>query len=199
MSEDNTQSVAPTETAPQVQTEVTSAQDTTPDLDSLLSDFEAQTKPQPAPQPVLADEKAQLLEVKMKVDAWERQQAAQRDAADTEKVIQQIKGDLPIEDYTVEGWLSRKARVEPRINDVWLNRDKNPGAVAKLVKALKAEFVAEQEKKAKATIDPVATADRMAAAAAVRGTSTKAPDSPAPRYGDMTDAEFQAEKRKYGL
>jgi hypothetical protein len=47
--------------------------------------------------------------------------------------------------------------------------------------------------------DKDATEDRMAVSAAVRGTSTTAPAETPPNYGAMTDAEFEAEKKRIGL
>jgi hypothetical protein len=54
-------------------------------------------------------------------------------------------------------------------------------------------------KAAKAMPDRQATEDRMAIAAAVRGTSTKIPEKGPVRYGDVNDAEFAKEKAKFGL
>jgi hypothetical protein len=36
-------------------------------------------------------------------------------------------------------------------------------------------------------------------AAAVRGSATRMPEGKPVRYGDLTDVQFAAEKRKYGL
>jgi hypothetical protein len=47
--------------------------------------------------------------------------------------------------------------------------------------------------------DQQAREDRMAVAAAVRGTSVASPPEKPVRYGEMTDAQFAAEPRKYGV
>jgi len=45
-----------------------------------------------------------------------------------------------------------------------------------------------------------ATEDRAAVVAALRWASTdKAPEAPPVRYGDLTDKEFAAEKKRLGL
>ena len=49
-------------------------------------------------------------------------------------------------------------------------------------------------KSTKAEPDPIATADRHAVAAAVRGASGALPPEKPVRYGDLTDSEFAAEK-----
>ena len=54
-------------------------------------------------------------------------------------------------------------------------------------------------KAARAMPDQIVTQDRMAVAQAVRGASSRAPERPAIKYGDLTDAEFAKEKAKYGL
>jgi hypothetical protein len=47
--------------------------------------------------------------------------------------------------------------------------------------------------------DQQAREDRMAVAAAVRGTSVASPPEKPVRYGEMTDAQFAAEPRNYGV
>jgi hypothetical protein len=54
-------------------------------------------------------------------------------------------------------------------------------------------------KSAKSQPDPEAIADRAMVAAAVRGSATRMPEGKPVRYGDLTDVQFAAEKRKYGL
>lgn len=198
MSEADTQTVAPaTEPAVLPAAEVASAQNNVPDLDALLSDFEAQTKPQPAPtvaQPAQPDVVAQL---QREVDALKRSQTETRERDDITKVIKDLKGDAPVPDWAVRGWLSTVAEQNPAINNIWNNRDSNPAAAKKLVASLKKQWDAEQAKNK--PVDTEATADRLAAAAAVRGTSTKAPEEPKKNYGNLNDAEFKAELAKYGL
>jgi hypothetical protein len=199
MSEADTQPVAPaTEPAVSPAAEVASAQNPTSDLDALLSDFEAQTKPQPAPQPVATPEKdPEWRQAKMEIDAWRRERAIEKEKSDLANVIKEIKGEQSIPDYAIRGWLSTVAESDPRINNVWEQRQSNPAAAKKLIASLKAQFVAEQAKNKGP--DPEATSDKMAVAAAVRGNSTKAPETPAPKYGTMNEAQFRAELSKFGL
>src|SRR6185369_16282041 len=111
--------------------------------------------------------------------------------------IKGVKGDFAdIPDFAVRGWLSHVAEQNPKVNEIWQNRLNNPGAAKKLIASLKNDFAKEGAKKLKG-VDAVATADREAVAAAVKGTSTKAPEEKPPNYGDMNDAEFRREVAKY--
>ncbi len=198
MSEANTQPVAPaTEPAATPAAEVTSAQNNVPDLDSLLSDFESQTKPQPAPNAAQPAKDDVVLQLQRKVEQLERSQTATREKDDLTKVIKDLKGEAPVPDWAVRGWLSTVAEQNPAINDIWNNRESNPSAAKKLVASLKKQWDAEQAKNK--PVDTEATSDKMAVAAAVRGTSTKAPEESPKNYGAMNGTEFRAELAKYGL
>ena len=198
MSEENTQTVAPaTEPAVSPAADVASAQNTTPDLDALLSDFEAQTKPQPAPQAAPTTPSPEWQRLQSEIDSLKRERLIERERTDVAKVISELKGDAQIPDYAVRGWLSTMAESDPRINSIWEQRDSNPQAAKKLVAGLKAKFAAEQAKNK--PVDADATSDKLAVAAAVRGTSTKAPEEPKKNYGAMNNAEFRQELSKYGL
>jgi hypothetical protein len=180
---------------PAVET-VQSAQPST-DLDTLLGEYDAQTK-QPAPVATPQATQPELQQLRNEVEAIRRETQNKREVEDRKSVISEVRGDFPAEDYAVRGWLSDKAEADPRINEIWNNRQSNPQAAKKLVVALKSEFAKEQAKKAKAP-DANATEDRLAVAQAVRGTSTRAPEQSAPNYGQMNDADFAKEKAKYGF
>lgn len=197
MSEDNTQPVA-TEAEPAVPSaaEAASAQNDTSSLDALLSEFnEGTTKTKPAPQVAAPDNKADVLQ--QRLDAIERRLAAEQETKDFGGAIKEVKGDFQVPDYAIRGWLSSEAEADPRINKVWEQRHQNPAAAKKLLTGLKSKFAAEQAKQK--TPDAEVTSDKLAVAAAVRGTSTKAPETPSPNYGAMDDKQFAAEKAKYGL
>lgn len=196
MSEADTQ---PVDTATEAQAtpavEAAVAQDTTSSLDALLSEFDSETKPQPAPQPVAPAAGQPNDQVTARLAALENRLLAEKNTKDFASALNKVKGDFDIPEWAVRGWLNEQAEKNPRVNDIWNNRELDPRKAEKLLAGLHNEFqkVAPKLKGP----DPIATADRAAVAAAVKGTSTKAPDAPAPDYGKMSAAEFEAEKAKY--
>lgn len=193
MSEADTQHVATTpEPVATPAAEVQSAQQNTSSLDELLSEYNTATTPQPAPQVAAPATPAPewFTQAKSEIDAWRTQVAQERETKDFAGAIKEVKGDLDVPDFAVRGWLSEIAEQNPKINEIWNNRQNDPKAAKKLLASLKNDFL-KQGSKIKG-VDPQATADREAVAAAVRGTSTKAPEPAAPKYGDMSDAEFNA-------
>lgn len=193
MTDPNTQAVA-TEAEAQVTpaAEATSAQNTTPDLDSLLSEFETQAKPQPAPAPAsttAAD--PEIAELKRKVASMEFKQ-------EFEPILKRVRGELSPEvlsDEELTDLLDGRAKRDPRVQNAYMNRHANPSAWAKIEKALNAEL----SKKFTPRVDAAATEDRAAVAAAVRGTSNKAPEEKTPDYGSMPNSDFQRELAKHGI
>jgi hypothetical protein len=190
MSEANTQTVAPEAEAQATPApEATSAQSTTPNLDDLLNEFETAAKPQSVPQakPTVSDPVVAELQ---------REVASMKFEREIKPILARVRGDIPQEvigDEELTDLLDGRAKRDPRVQNAYLNRQSNPGAWAKIEKALNAEYAA----KFKPRVDANATADREAVAAAVRGTSTKAPEEKPPNYGDMNDAEFRREVAKY--
>ena len=195
MTDSNTQAVAPeAEAVAAPPAEATSAQDTTQSMDELLREFETTTaKPQPAPEAVkpaavdpVADVRRELAELKVQ---------KQLDA-----VLTRIRGDVPEDVLSNEellDLLDGKAKRDPRIRDAFQRyiEKSDTTSWSKLEKALKAEI----GKKFQPRTDANATADRDAVAAAVRGTSTKAPDEKQPAYGAMSNSDFQKELAKHGV
>lgn len=199
MSEANTQPVA-TSADPAVSSaaEAPSAQiNPTSDLDALLSDFDIQTKPQPATSTVAKPEESEVVQLRKTVEAFVSRETAKQNKADLTDAIKEVRGSHSIPDYAVRGWLSEMAETDPRINSIWEQREQNPAAAKKLIAGLRSKFDAAQAGSKGPDAD--ATSDKLAVAAAVRGTSQKAPEPSQPNYGKMTAAEFEAEKAKLGL
>src|SRR5512138_2868376 len=114
MSEDNTQPVAPAaEPAVTPAAEATSAQNNDSDLASLLSEFESQTKPQPAPAAAQPAQNDVVLQLQKRLEQIERSQVATKEKDDFTKVIKDLKGDAQVPDYAVRGWLSEVAEQNP--------------------------------------------------------------------------------------
>lgn len=191
-----TQNVAPTEAAAPPAAEASSAQDNTSSLEALLGEYDAAVTPPPAPAAAATQPPPpEWQQVKSEIDAFRAERAAERERNDYANVIKEVKGDLDVPDYVVRGWLSHTADQNPRASEIWNNRDRNPQAAKKLIASLKSDFQKENRK----SVDPAATADTAAVAAALKGTSTKAPEEKAPDYGAMDNASFQKELAKFGI
>ena len=192
MTDSNTQAVAQeVEAGVTPAAETTGAQDTTQDLDSLLQEFETSAKPAPAPQAVPASQNAELAEVK-------RELADIRFQREIEPILKGVRGDIPsdvISDAEFIDLLDGRAKRDPALRNAYAERQANPRKWAQIQKALNAEYT----KKFQPRVDAAATADKEAVAAAVRGTSTKAPEEKAPSYGSMNNSEFQKELAKHGV
>lgn len=171
-------------------------------LDKLLKEFDSQTAPAtattnpPAPQ---QDTGADLKTIADEVRALrtERQQETfNRDMADT---VGKIRGDLDPEvfdDALVRGYVDARAGQDPRLAQAWVNRHTNPKAFNRVVDQIGREF---RDKFSKLP-DRAATEDHAAVTAAVRGTSTKAPEGKAPNYAGLSNPEYrEAIKRDYGF
>lgn len=201
MSEQTTQTV--TETNPPAQpggAAPADARTNGDDLDSLLASYDGQQteKPTPPAKPETTgdgtpDLKALTEQVQGLLSETQRQ-TFQRDMAETVKAV---RGNLDAEifdDQIVEAWMDAQARNDPRLNQAWLDRHKNPKQFQKVVEGLGRAF---EKKYGKALVDKGATEDRAAVASAVRGASTQAPEGKAPNFSAMSDREFEAEKAKY--
>lgn len=159
------------------------------DLDSLLKEFE-----QPV-QETKSDTKTEtkpdgLEEVISFVREQKQAQLADSSRKALNEAVKTVKGDLKVDDELVEGFLHARASKDQRIAQAWVNRDKNPQAFASVLKTLGKELSG----KFADMPDSQVTEDRAAVAAAVRGASTKASESPPPDYSKMSDAEFKRHK-----
>ncbi len=96
-----------------------------------------------------------------------------RDMADTVKAV---RGDLDpgvFDDVLVEAYLNAQAAQDPRLAKAWMDRAANPKQFEQVKTALSKNFA----KKFSKMPDPAATEDRAAVSAAVRGASTRTPES----------------------
>lgn len=193
----NTQTAAQTTEVPaKPAAEATGAQPVqAADLDSILSEFDQSTKPAPAPEPAKAevapDVVRELAQLRTKLEEREFKEAIT-------PVIERVRGDVPKDVYSdeeIQDWMDGRARRDPRLAQVWLQRTTNPGAWNKVEKVFKQDLA----KKFSKLPDPDATEDRAAVTAAVRGASQKAPAETTPHYGAMTDAQLNQELAKLGL
>ena len=173
---------------------VDSARNDGTDLDTLLAQYETETK---KPEPVSPPETQQHQPVQQQVDPSVARLVNRFDREDLQKLVNNVKGDADVEDDLVEAWIDTQARRDPRLARAWLEREANPKAFEQISKQLGKEFAKKTAKRP----DPALTEDREAVAAAVRGASThRAPESAPPAYGGMSNAEYRNEVRqRYGF
>jgi hypothetical protein len=198
------------------------------DLTSLLSEFESATKSPEAPEPKTdagtnqttppVDPVAAALIDGLNYDQVRGALKTQGDVVNRpfqHQIQQQNKNDFDIavnvgnqklkdagyhvgDDY-VERWLAAEANLNPRLRHAFDMRYESPAWTQhyeKLVDKAMYKLLAS----AKSQIDQNVTEDKYAVVAALKGasSSTAPPEGPV-RYGDLTDREFEAEKKKLGI
>jgi len=165
------------------------AQNTGDDLDTLLAQYEQQTKtpvspPQTPQQPATVDpDRLRRVEERLFNE-------------DVNKTVANITGGLKVSPRFARGWLDQIAKEKPEVANAFLQKESNPQRWTQIEQSLAKEFAKEVKS---VTFDENVTEDRSAVAAAVRGASTKAPAEPAPNYTTMTNGELRDEMRKLGL
>lgn len=165
-------------------------------LDALLAEYDQGTKKadtvsppvttttQPEPNALAAD--VNLL--KAQANEWANEKH-KRAIAET---IGEIRGEVPadvFDDDMVEAWLDAQARKDPRLGQAYLQREQNPRQWGKV----KSELSKRLSQKVAKLPDKGVTEDREAVVASLRGASAKATTEPAPKLGQMSNAEL----RKY--
>lgn len=165
------------------------AQNTGDDLDTLLAQYEQQTKPPVSPpqtpqQPATVDpDRLRRVEERLFNE-------------DVNKTVANITGGLKVSPRFARGWLDQIAKEKPEVANAFLQKESNPQRWAQIEQSLAKEFAKEVKS---VTFDENVTEDRSAVAAAVRGASTKAPTEPPPNYSSLSNAELRDEYRKLGI
>src|SRR4029077_10187841 len=163
------------------------------DFDKLLAEFdEANSKPapvptpEPSPQPPPQNIDAELV----------RQEAqlirAERSRKEISDLVGRVRGDIPkdvADDDDVENWLNGKAYRDPRVLNAFNQKAFKPKEWA----AVESELARQLHAKFAKRIDPNVTEDRMAVAAAVRGSASTSspPREPATDMSRMSNSEFR--------
>ena len=195
------------------------------DLTSLLSEFEAatakpeakdalkdQSKPQEPVDPVAAaireglDYDTVRGTLRTQGDALNHlyqhalAQKAREDFAQVKSdAVQKLQAaDIPVNDDLVERWFASEAIKDPRLRDAWDNRLRSEQHWRRADKLLE-NSTFKLMKFLRSQIDADVTTDKMTVAAALKGASGTPPPEGPVRYGDLTDREFAAEKKKLGL
>lgn len=195
MSEDTKQPVVDeTQASAKPDATVDSARNDGNDLDTLLAQYDQETK---KPDPVSPPETQQQQPDRPALDPSVARLVSRFDREDLSRLVKEVKGDSDFDDDIVEGWIDAQARRDPRLQRAWLEREANPKAFEQISKQLGKEFAKRTGKRP----DPALTEDREAVAAAVRGASThRAPESTPPTFGAMSNVEYRNEVRqRYGF
>ena len=121
------------------------------------------------------------------------QQDFEKAVSAAEKLLQDAQ--LPVPEGFVKNALVAASTQDPELRAAFDNRGSNPHLYGRLLKKAN-ERIFES---ARSMPDPQATADRAAVVFAVRNSGKVLPAAPPPRYGDLSDAEFAAEKKKLGF
>jgi hypothetical protein len=135
------------------------------------------------------------------VHAMQAQQMHEKAKADFNGIVDRFdkaarEAGYPISEDYARRWLTAESVTNQRLVEAFDHRYDSAEAARradKMVKKAREKFLAAAKKEP----DPQATADRAAVTWAVRNTTTVAPPAPPVRYGDLTDAEFEAEVKKY--
>ena len=135
--------------------------------------------------------------------AIQQHQAQLQDQNDFSQVVSDAdrmlrEAGAVVGDDFAKRWLIAESKLNPALTAAFDNRYASKDHLRQANRQVK-KSKDKLLKAAKAMPDRQATEDRMAIAAAVRGTSTKIPEKGPVRYGDVNDAEFAKEKAKFGL
>lgn len=155
------------------------------DWEKLLSEYD----PKPAPSTPEANTN-QNDDLRSEVEHLKAQLESVQDRgnkADIADLISTVKGEMDLPAYAVRGFIDEQAESDPRIREAFNQRDTNPTAYNKVVKALGKKFASEN----KSRIDPAATEDSAAVDAALKGSQTTAPETPPPDYSRLSNGEYR--------
>lgn len=164
-----------------------SAQNETHDLDSLLKEWE--TEGQSSSQVVQSND----VDTKTKLDTmynYIAEQQRSQDQAEVQKLVETVKGELPIPADYVKAILEHKAASDPRISQAWMDREKSPEKWEKIVNAVKSEIHGNFKSLPDASVSKA----REKVAAVIQGAQTT--ETTTKSYGQMSDAEFFVERQR---
>ena len=189
MSEETTQPVVDAaDTTAQPVVQANDARNDGDDLDTLLKQFDQGTKAEAVSPP--ATEQTQQTQTAPAVDPVRLQRIEERlFREDLDRTVVNIMGDVKVSKRMATGWVDQMARERPAVAQAFMNRHSNPEAWGRIERSLAKEFA--KEMKQFTSIDPQVTEDREIVAAAVRGASTKAPESKPVKMDHLSNAEYR--------
>lgn len=197
MPDENTQAVVDeANTPPPAGSEAESARTTEDDLDKLLADYDAQTKPAAAVSPPEPTPPPPVQQVMVDPERFTRleQRILQEDL---NKAAEVVAGDTKASRRLVIGFLDQMARENPTLERAFRNQANDPKSWERILHAAAKEF---QKDFMQARVDPQATEDRAAVIQAVRGASARQPEERPADYSNMSTQEYrQAIRKEYGF
>lgn len=163
------------------------------DLDSLLNEWDTEGKQEPKEEP--AKPPAQ----DTRVDYMYQRMVADEINQTVDHLSEGLSEHFDVEQDFLRDWLEGRAGRDPKLTNAFMGRHQNPSAWKKIEGELGKELLKKiriKEKKEETT------ADKEAAAAFVRGSSTKeVPDKPksSEELEKMSDAEFRKYEADLGI
>ncbi len=177
--------------------EVENAQEPKIDLDELLKEFEpketaktTEVSEDKAPPPEGMDE---LLEFVRLQKAEVARDADRRNAEEYKATVSSLKGDLPLSEKVVDGYLRLRAQEDPRILTAYQHRASNPSAWKKVEEGMRNEL---RENLRKAP-DPTATSTRNQVAEAIQSAKSIGGEIADKPLSEMNDYEFEQYHRRF--
>lgn len=144
-----------------------------PDLEALLSEYEQETQVEQQAQPSepQTPDPDRLNQVYSYVEQQQRQAMERETNEAIANSVKTIKDgmEMHLPDNVIEGYLEQMARKDSRIANAFLQRDKNPQGWNNVLKGVQRAIVNDFN----SLPDPKVNEDRQAVAAAVRSASTK--------------------------
>ncbi len=180
---------------------VENAQNEEINLDALLNEWEPKTdgEQQSANEQVnpnkegVADETKEILEF-VKQQRLEKQEKEQeRIAEEYKNTVKSLRGDLPVSEKFVDGFLRIRAAEDPRILSAYQNRFKAPDKWSKIEKGLQNEIRSEL----KSLPDNGATDTRRQIANAIQSSQSNSSYESEKPLKDMTDQEFYDYQQRF--
>lgn len=190
---DDTQTVVEepkVEVTPQT-AEVPDAQKPEIDLDKLLKEFEpkepATATDKEVPEAAKTTEGIdELLEYVRLQKVESTKETERRIAEEYKATVTSLKGDLPLSEKVVDGYLRLRAQEDQRILTAYQYRAKNPETWKKVEEGIRNEL-RENLKKAP---DPVSTSTRNQVAEAIKNAQSTGGEIATKPLHEMSDAEF---------
>lgn len=165
------------------------------DLEALLSEWDNGEK-QKAVEPVKEEVKTEpksdddvkaILEYVKSQKQRDDEVAERQIKEDYEKTVKSLKGDLPVSEKVVDGYLRLRAAEDPRILSAYQQRHKNPEVWSRVEKAIQSEIRNEL----KALPDKASTDTRRQIADAIQSAQSTNDAISSKDTKDMSDNEFQ--------
>ena len=110
-----------------------------------------------------------------------------------DETVKALKGDLPISDKMVKGWLEEEAKSRPGLAQAYLDRHKNPAKWEKIQSGLRSQL--KQELSGLPSKSATDVANQVESAVRNAKPRTQNSGESGKKISSMTDAEFAKTKK----